>query len=51
MRDIIMTIIMISNLFKCRFDTIISQVFYLRPKADEGLLAFLYGKNSLKNQY
>ena len=39
-----MIIIMICSSFKCCFDTIICQVFYLRPQADEGLLAFLHEK-------
>ena len=33
-----------SDHFKYCFDVITSQFFYLRPQADESLLAFLYGK-------
>ena len=36
---------MIGSSFKCCFEEIICTVFYLRPQADEGLLAFLFGKN------
>ena len=39
---------MISSSLKYGFDIIIYQVIYLRPQADEGLLAFLYGKRSSK---
>ena len=39
---------MIGSSFKCCFEEIICKVFYLRPQADEGLLAFLFGKISSK---
>ena len=46
---IIIIIIIIISSFKCCFDTVICQVFYLRPHTDEGLLAFVYEKKINKN--
>ena len=41
---------MISSSLKYGFDTIMYQVIYLRPQADEALLAFLYWKRSSKKK-